>query len=470
MATQHGLQLQQMDVTTAFLNGLQEEVYMKQPEGFVVKGKEHLVCKLNRSIYGLKQSPRCWNAVLDDKLKRKGFAQTTGDPCIYTALEGEMFIIAVYVDDILLAGKSDRRMTEVKQALSKQFKMKDMGELHHFLEVKVIQKPETGQLWIGQSAYVKGILEKFGMDNSKPISTPVHVSAKLVKARDDDEKINQTQYQSAVGSLLFFSTRTRPDIAYAVSNVARFCAEPTKEPWTAVKRILRYMNGTRDLGLLYNKDSAKECRGYSDADWAGDLDDRKSTSGYIFQMGGAAISWRSKKQTCVALSTAEAEYMALASVGLSLVPRPSLRATTSGLPRSCCCCNTKSSWSSSGIKTVFIELPILFESSVTPDTSTAQEAIWIRQLLSDLKQKSPATVIYEDNQSTICMTKNPQFHGRVKHIDIKFHFVREQVSKGIIKRKYCKTEDMIADILTKGLNQLQFSKLREMAIVKSVSG
>jgi len=415
MVTQHGLKLQQMDVTTAFLNGeLQEEVYMKQPEGFVVKGKEHLVCKLNRSIYGLKQSPRCWNAVLDDKLKGIGFAQTTGDPCIYTALEGEMFIIAVYVDDILLAGKSDRRMTEVKQALSKQFKMKDMGELHHFLGVKVIQKPETGQLWIGQSAYVKGILEKFGMDNSKPISTPVDVSARLVKARDDDEKIDQTQYQSAVGSLLFLSTRTRPDIAYAVSNVARFCAEPTREHWTAVKRILRYLNGTRDLGLLYNKDSSKECIGYSDADWAGDLDDRKSTSGYIFQMGGAAISWRSKKQTCVALSTAEAEYMALAS--------------------------------------------------------TAQEAIWIRQLLSDLKQKSPATVIYEDNQSTICMTKNPQFHGRAKHIDIKFHFVREQVSKGIIELKYCKTEDMIADIFTKGLNQLQFSKLREMAGVKSVSG
>lgn len=416
LAAQHGLQLQQMDVTTAFLNGeLQEEVYMKQPEGFAVRGKEHLVCKLNRSIYGLKQSPRCWNAVLDDKLKRMGFAQTTGDPCIYTALEGEMFIIAVYVDDILLAGKSDERMTQVKEALAKQFKMKDMGELHHFLGVKIIQQPEAGRVWIGQPAYTRSVLEKFGMENSKPINTPVDVSMKLVKATDDSEKVDQAEYQSAVGSLLYLSTRTRADIAYAVGSVARFCAEPTKQHWMAVKRIMRYLNGTLELGMLYSEAEKKECVGYSDADWAGDLNDRKSTSGYIFQMSGAAISWRSKKQTCVALSTAESEYMALASA--------------------------------------------------------AQEAIWMRQLLSDIKSKpTGATLIFEDNQSAICMTKNPQFHGRAKHIDIKYHFVREQVTNGNIELKYCSTDDMIADILTKGLNYTQFSKLREMAGVKPIIG
>ena len=158
-----------MDVTSAFLNGdLKEEVYMKQPEGFIEKGKEHLVCRLRRSIYGLKQSPRCWNSVLDRKLKNMGFVQTTGDPCIYVKEEGgEIFTIAVYVDDILLAGKSDQKINEVKQALAELFQMKDMGQLHYFLGVKVIQKPDSKEIWIGQEAYTKSVLERFGMEISK---------------------------------------------------------------------------------------------------------------------------------------------------------------------------------------------------------------------------------------------------------------------------------------------------------------
>jgi hypothetical protein len=413
LAAQQGLKLHQMDVTTAFLNGeLEEEVYMKQPEGFEVPGKEHLVCKLRRSIYGLKQSPRCWNATLDGKLKRMGFSQTKGDPCIYTAQDGEPFIIGVYVDDILLAGKSDRRMAEVKTTLSDEFNMKDMGELHYFLGVKIIQNTETGEIWMGQSVYTSNVLTKFGMTDSKSVRTPVDVSTKLVKD-DGSEKIDKVKYQSAVGSLLYLSTRTRPDIAFAVSNVAKYCAEPTMQHMIAVKRIMRYLNGTRNLGLLYRRDEENKFIGYSDADWAGNLDDRKSTSAYIFQMGGAAISWRSKRQGCVALSTAEAEYMALASA--------------------------------------------------------AQEAVWLRQLLSDLKVKPDSpTLIFEDNQASICLAKNPQYHGRAKHIDIKYHFVREQVVNGNIEVKYCRSEDMIADMLTKGLSYVQFDKLREMTGLKEM--
>ena len=240
LAAQHGLKLHQMDVTTAFLNGeLKEEIYMKQPEGFIAKGKEHLVCKLNRSIYGLKQSPRCWNSVLDDKLKKMGFVQTTGDPCIYVAEEGEMFIIAVYVDDILLAGESDQRMNEVKKGLAKQFEMKDMGELHHFLGVKIVQKPDLKEIWIGQEAYTKSVLQKFGMESSKSVSTPVECGTKLVKPTEDSERVDQVRYQSAVGNLLYLSTKTRPDFAYAVSQLATFSAEPTKQHWTAVKRTMR---------------------------------------------------------------------------------------------------------------------------------------------------------------------------------------------------------------------------------------
>ena len=408
LAVQNGLKLHQVDVTTAFLNGeLKEEVYMKQPEGFVVKGQEHLVCKLKRSIYGLKQSSRCWNSVLDQHLKKLGFIQSVSDPCIYVASVGEMFMIAVHVDDLVLAAKSDKHIADVKKALSEKFEVKDMGELHHFLGTKVLQNKQNGEVWIGQPAYTQTVLRKFNMENAKPVDTPVDISSKLVKMNEDSESANQEQFQSAVGSLLYLSTMTRPDITYAVSNVAKFCANPAKEHWIAVKRIMRYLIGTMHLGLLYRKNELKSCVGFSDADWAGDLDDRKSTSGYIFQMSGAAISWRSKKQACVALSTAEAEYIALASA--------------------------------------------------------AQEAVWMRQLLTDLRSKpEEATKIYEDNQSAICLAKNPQFHGRAKHIGIKYHYIREQVENGNVELSYCRTEEMVADALTKGLSRGQFRKLREM--------
>ena len=415
LAVQNGLKLHQMDVTTAFLNGeLREEVYMKQPEGYAVEGKEELVCKLRKSIYGLKQSPRCWNSALDSHLKEMGFVQAAGDPCLYIASEGEMFLIAVYVDDILLAGCSNERLTAVKQALSRKFQVKDMGELHYFLGVKVVQDHRTGSVWIGQESYAETILRRFGMEDAKTVRTPVDASTKLVKGGDDDTCVDQPLYQSAVGSLLYLSIATRPDITYAVSNAAKFCAKPTRQHWVAVKRIFRYLKGTQKYGLLYNR-SDSECVGFSDADWGGDLDDRRSTSGYVFQIGGTAISWRSKKQASVALSTAEAEYIALAS--------------------------------------------------------TAQESLWLQQLVTDLQKVSPKPmVLFEDNQSAISMTKNPQFHGRSKHIAIKYHFIREQVSSGKVKLQYCRTNDMVADIMTKGLNGEQFEKLRLMAGVAPMIG
>ena len=336
-----------------------------------------------------------------------GFVQATGDPCLYVALEGEIFLIAVYVDDILLAGKDDERMAAVKQAFSQAFQVKDMGELHHFLGMKVVQDQETGNVWIGQKSYLENILRSFGMENCKAIHTPVDASTKLMKAVDNDTDVDQKLYQSAVGSLLYLSLATRPDITFAVSNVAKFCAKPSKQHWTAVKRIFRYLKGTQHYGLLYKKGNSDNCLGFSDADWGGDLDDWKSTSGYVFQIGETAISWRSKKQTCMALSTAEAEYVAL--------------------------------------------------------SSTAQESLWLQQLLADLtKEPTKSMVIYEDNQSAIIMAKDPQFHGRSKHIDIKYHFIREQVTNRSLELKYCKSANMVADIMTKGLTGEHFEKLRKM--------
>ena len=406
LAIQKGLKIHQMDVETAFLNGeLTEEIYMKQPEGFVEKGRENQVCKLTKSIYGLKQSPRCWNYVLDTQLKSMGFAQTKSDPCIYVSTIGEPFIIAIYVDDIVLVSKTDQRLTEVKREIESKFKVKDLGELHYFLGVKVVQNTEKQSIWLGQPSYIKQLLEQFNMSNAKATKTPVNPGFKLSKGTEDSEYMDIELYQSAVGKLLYLSTRTRPDISFAVSSVARYTAKPTVDHWKAVKHILRYLIGTINYGLLYSRTSSV-CLGYSDSDWGGDLDDRKSTSGYVFQIGGGPVSWQSRKQSCVALSTSEAEYIAL--------------------------------------------------------TSAAQEAIWLRQLLSELEQEpEKKVVIYEDNQSTICLSKNPQFHGRSKHIAIKYHFIRDQVKEGTIDLKYCRTEEMLADALTKGLSEEKFHLLRQ---------
>ena len=177
------------------------------------------MCKLKKSIYGLKQSPRCWNSTLDSCLKKMGFVQATGDPCLYISSEGEMFLIAVYVDDILLAGKDGEKMAAIKQAFSQEFQVRDMGELHYFLGVKVVQDKDTGNIWIGQESYTESILRRFGMENCKAIRTPIDASTKLVKATDNDTDIDQKLFQSAVGSLLYLSFATRPDITFAVNNV-----------------------------------------------------------------------------------------------------------------------------------------------------------------------------------------------------------------------------------------------------------
>ena len=410
LAVQNGLCVHQMDVTTAFLNGnLEEEVYMEQPEGFVVRGKEDLVCKLKHSLYGLKQAPRCWNYILDKNLKEMGFAQITSDPCIYISMSGEPYIIGIYVDDILLAGKNNEQIKEVKLALGERFDVKDQGELNYFLGVKIVQNHKAGTIWIGQPNYTEEVLKKFGMENCKPLAIPAEAGLKLTKGTEDSEYVDETHYQSVIGSLLHLSMRTRPDITFAVSHAARFCSKPTSQHMTAVKRILRYLRGTTHHGLLYNyqRNGSKAIVGYSDADWGGDTTDCKSTSGYMFQIGGTAITWQSKKQTCVALSTAEAEYVAL--------------------------------------------------------SAAAQEAVWLKQLKQDLTGKNETVMIHEDNQSAIAIAKNPQFHGRVKHINIKYHFIREQVNNDNIVLKYCQTSEMIADMLTKALGRIKFEKLREMA-------
>ena len=319
LAAQNELKLHQMDVTGAFLHGdLKEEVYMAQPEGFQVPGKEQFVCKLKKSIYGLKQAPRCWNQSLTSYLKSMNFKQSESDPCIFTRTEGELFILAIYVDDIILACKSDSQISKVKAHLSNCFKMTDLGELQYFLGVKIDQDHENNTIFLNQGAYAQRIIDNHGLKEANPVKTPMDPTIKLTPTNDTDELFDEHKYQSALGSLLYLATKTRPDIMYSVGKLARYCSKPSSQHWLALKRVLRYVKGTINYGLLYSKQTSSECVGYSDADWAGDSD-RKSTSGYSFHLSGASISWSSSKQSCVALSTAEAEYLALAGAAQEAV-------------------------------------------------------------------------------------------------------------------------------------------------------
>ena len=409
-AVKKKMHIHQMDVTAAFLNGdLQEEIYMKQPEGF--EGEEDLVCRLKKSLYGLKQSPKCWNEKFDACLLNMNF-QKTVDPCVYVRKnsKGEEFILCLYVDDLILATADKKELDQVKGELADKFEVKDLGEINFFLGVE-FKRQADGSMWMGQEAYIKQTLAKFGMENCAPTDTPICTGQKLTHGNQDSERVDPQMYKSAVGSLLHLSNRTRPDIAYAVGLVSRFSSDPCKEHFMAVKRIFRYLKRTADYGLLYKADGSTDCVGYSDADWAGDLDDRKSTSGYVFLSAEGAILWGSKKQSCVALSTAEAEYIAL--------------------------------------------------------SMATQESTWLNTLMSQIGaiNDHEYTVIFEDNQSTICLA-NGQGSKRSKHIDIKYHFIQDKIANGEIIVQYCDTNDMIADIFTKPLAKDKFNKLRGLMGMK----
>ncbi|KAL5499747.1 hypothetical protein EMCRGX_G011207 [Ephydatia muelleri] len=414
-AVQNGMMVHQMDVVTAFLNGtLEEEIYMEQPPGYIKKGEEHLVCKLKKSIYGLKQSPRCWNKVFNEYMTSLSYEQCAADPCVLVRTEGtETTIIAVYVDDLIIIAKNPETMERIKGSLTERFKMKDLGKLHYCLGINIEYDENKRCLWMHQRPYIQSLLERYQLSEAKSSCTPADINVKLVKDDGAAKLADSVCYQSMVGSLLYAAIATRPDIAQAVGAVSKFNSCPTETHLTGVKRILRYLKGTINLGLKFEKTADSSIIGFSDADWAGDLDNRHSTSGNLFVMSGGAISWLSKKQPVVALSTTEAEYVALGAA--------------------------------------------------------TQEVVWLRRLLSDIKAspKMP-TIISEDNQGTIAIARNPVYHARTKHIDIKYHYVREALMDGVIDLVYCPTQQMTADILTKPLSRDQFETLRHEMGLKDI--
>ena len=405
-AAQNKWEVYQLDVKSAFLQGeLKEEVYVQQPTGFEKKGEEEKVYKLNKALYGLKQAPRAWYSSIESYFVREGFERCASEHTLFTKEKegGKILIVSLYVDDLIYTGNNKSICEEFKMSMMHEFDMSDLGKMSYFLGIEIIQNSKG--IFMCQRKYAREVLARFGMSDSKPVGNPIVPGTRLSKD-EKGTKIDSTMFKQVVGSLMYL-TATRPDIMFGVSLISRYMSSPTEEHWCATKRILRYINGTIEMGILYKGESITELVAYTDSDFAGDLNDRKSTSGFVFLLAGGAVSWASKKQPVVTLSTTEAEYIAAAS----------------------CAC----------------------------------QYIWLMRLLEKLGHKGEeGSIMYCDNSSTIQLSKHPVFHGKSKHIDVKFHFLRDLVNEGTVKLKYCNTQNQIADVMTKPLKKEQFIKLREM--------
>ena len=407
------LELDNMDVETAYLQSdLEEKVYVKQPIGYEQYGSngEELVCRLRKSLYGLKQSGRNWHKKIDGWFRGYGFHPSSADPCLYVKFgsSGEMLVIVLYVDDLIIASNSRTMADKFKQAISREFSMKDLKELDWILGMAIKRNREKRVMEISQTAYIDMVLKKFGMAGCKPVLTPMEGT--LTKMDGKDVKPD-SEYMKLVGSLLYAALVTRPDIAFAVQSLGKHLQGSNEEHWIAAKRVLRYLKGTSEVGLKYTGNSTGSFTlvGFADADYAGDKDNRRSTSGYTFTLSHGddvnTIDWKAKQQDVVALSSAESELI------------------------SAC--------------------------------SATQSAVYIRQLLMDLgfKQDEP-TVIMEDNQACIAMGNNPITHKRTKHIDVRYHFVREKVESKEVELVYIPTQHQLADILTKPLSNIRLAMIR----------
>lgn len=389
-AVENDLSIDQMDVVTAFLNGdLTEQVYMKQPKLCEIKGKEDHVCLLKKGLYGLKQAPRAWNKKLHDVLTEMKFKRSDNEPCVYIR---KMIIIAVYVDDILIFYNNEKEKDSVKNELKRKFEMKDLGKIDSFLGMKINRLEE--EISVDQSDYIDAVLKKFGMSDCKPVKTPLPTGLKLDKPSEDHVPSKEIPYQSLIGSVMYLAVCTRPDISYAVSYLSQFNSCYTSEHWAAAKRLLRYLKGTINYKLRFVK-TRKSLNGYVDADHAGDHSDRKSFTGFVYIYGGAPVSWESKKQRTVALSSAEAEYVAM--------------------------------------------------------SEACREAVFLKTLLREISGKDATVMLFSDSQSAIQMAQNPVHHQRTKHIDVRCHFIREKLNNKVVSLEYLQTELMTADIFTKAL-------------------
>jgi histone deacetylase 1/2 len=405
LAAQHNWVLRHVDIDNAFCQtAVDEEVYVQQPPGFEQRGArgEQLVCRLRRSLYGLRQSPRNFNIALVNHLTQQGFSVAPTDPCVIAGLHD--VIVLIYVDDIIITGTCDAASIDsVVAAIRARFPVKDLGELGWFLGIGVTRNASEGVLELCQRRYVTVILRRFGMEDCSSVDMPAHIGNDLQQGEllaTADARL----FRTYVGALLYISTGTRPDIAFAVSHLARYMAAPRAFHMVAAKRVLRYLHG-HPHGLVYRRQPGpSHLLAYADASYASDLETRRSTTGWVVLLSGAAVAWRSKLQPIVTTSSTEAEYVALCAAALAVVA--------------------------------------------------------LRALLAFLgfDQQLP-TIIYEDNTAALQLSVNPIAQQRTKHIDVRYHKLRELVAERAIDVVSIRTTEQLADLLTKALGRVAHERL-----------
>ncbi|GJR18221.1 retrotransposon protein, putative, ty1-copia subclass [Tanacetum coccineum] len=407
IAAYYDYEIWQMDVKTAFLNGyLSEEVYMEQPEGFVNPKYPNRVCKLKRSIYGLKQASRQWNKRFDDEIKKFGFTQNRDEPCVYLKASGSnVTFLILYVDDILIMGNNIPMLQDVKSYLGRCFVMKDFGEAAYILKIKIYRDRSRQLIGLCQSAYIEKILKRYHMENSKRGSIPMQEKLRLSKSQGAStpaelKRMQNVPYASAVGSIMYAVRCTRPDVAFAQNITSRFQQNPGDLHWTTVKNILKYLRNTKDMFLVYGGDLKRELRVscYTDAGYLTDADDLKSQTGYVFVLNRGAFDWKSAKQIIFATSSAEAEYIAA--------------------------------------------------------YDASKEAVWVRKFISGLGVvptiEEPISM-YCDNTRAITIANESGITKGARHFRAKVHYLREVIEFGDIKLEKVHTDDNLADPFTKAL-------------------
>lgn len=396
------------DIKTAFLNGtLDEEIYMKQPPGYTENNNK--VLRLKKCIYGLKQAARVWNKTLNEVLINIGFSQTETDKCLYVLNNGNhICYLLIHVDDCLFASNNENTIYHLAKLISKHFEMSSLGNVSHYLGMK-IARDKHGNFLVDQEIYIEETAKILKLDEAKFSKYPL--MSGYFKHHDDEYLDDNKQFRKIIGKLLYIATMTRPDIAAAVAILSQKISNPTKTDLNEAKRIVRYLNGTKDFQLhLSNKSLIGELKMFSDANWAENAIDRKSNSGYFCSWNGGAVSWSCRKQDLVTLSSTEAEYVAL--------------------------------------------------------SEAAKELIWIDRLLRDFKNPRKGVLdMLTDSQSCMKMLEHQKFSNRTKHIDTKYHFIKDLWNKRMINLKYVSTTDNVADLMTKPLGAQRIKDLRELAYI-----
>ena len=412
------LDLMQIDIKTAFLNGdLTEEIFMEQPEGFVVAGKEDWLCRLVKRIYGLKQAARCWFIKFNQAIITLGFVQCLHDQCVYYRFtkNGEYTIIIIYVDDGLICSNVSGVFIEIVNHLKKQFDVRSLPA-NRFVGIDISRNREKRTLSLSQPTFARSILSRFGMNDCNPMSIPAKPDRRLTpemspKTEDDRNYMANVPYRECIGSLMYLMAMTRPDIALALNQAAAYVSNPGREHWDAVLQILCYIKKTIHYGLVYGDCSNSTLLGFTDADWAGDLQTRKSTTGILFTFNGGPVAYGSRRQRATALSTRDSEFYAVCE--------------------------------------------------------GAKESIWLKSLLLELGIDVGRVSIRCDSKCAIALVSGQETH-KARHIDVRYFFSREQKEMGNILVTFIRGKDQPADLFTKALPDVPFKKYRDEMGVKEI--